>query len=320
MRKLPSSVVALVYFGTAVIAALLAVTRRGAAQTLSGTEVAAISDISALPGHEEEVRNAILAVRTATLLDPGCLYFFFDTEVDQPGRFVLYEVFRSDSALQRHGEAVATKVFLNELRGRVAGDKPTVTILHSVEGPVSATKPEEATNEDTATPRGIDHVGLTVPDVNAAADFLEKAFDARPIYDVLPEDATPIAGHETEVQLGLPPNAEIVHMRLMRIGKGPTLELFQLRNTPQQRAATLNDLGWTHVALYVDDIQKASARFEAAGGQLLSPPHSLAGVEAGAQNRGVYGRAPWGGLIELLTYPSGIKYPNPQNIRWTPQR
>jgi quinol monooxygenase YgiN/catechol 2,3-dioxygenase-like lactoylglutathione lyase family enzyme len=320
MRKLAVLGTSLIWANVAVIAALLAVSRRVSAQSLSGSEVAAISNITPLPGHEAEVRNAILAVRTQTLLDPGCLYFFLNTSADAPGTFVLYEVFRSQAAFDRHREAAATRRFVEELKGRVPGDQPVVTILHSSPGAVSAKKAEQTTSPDPATPRGIDHVGLTVPDVNAAADFLERAFDARPIYDVLPEGDKPMAGHETEVELGLPSGAEIVHMRLMRIGNGPTLELFQLRNTPQQRVAGLNDFGWTHVALYVDDIQKVSARFEAAGGQLLSPPHTLAGVEAGPKNRGVYGRAPWGGLIELVSYPSGIKYPNPQIARWTPQR
>lgn len=320
MRKLPIFATSLVWANVGFIAALLAVSRRVAAETLSGGEVAAISNITTLSGHEAEVRNAIFAVRKQTLLDPGCLYFFLNTSADTPGTFVLYEVFRSQAAFDRHREAAATKSFVEELMGRVAGDKPVVTILHSSPGAVVARKIDRTTSQDPATPRGIDHVGLTVRDVNAAADFLERAVDARPIYDVLPEGDKPMAGRETEIELGLPSGAEIVHMRLMRIGNGPTLELFQFRDTQQQHAAALDDFGWTHVALYVDDIQKAAARFEAEGGHLLSPPHSLAGIEAGAKNYGVYGRAPWGGLIELIAYPSGIRYPNPQITRWTPQR
>ena len=34
--------------------------------------------------------------------------------------------------------------------------------------------------------RGIDHVGITVPNVNEASDFLVKAFNAKILYDVQP--------------------------------------------------------------------------------------------------------------------------------------
>jgi catechol 2,3-dioxygenase-like lactoylglutathione lyase family enzyme len=211
------------------------------------------------------------------------------------------------------------------LQGKVQGDRPVVTLLRQSAGPVSASTAEAHSAPlsrerivDTSLPRGIDHIGVTVPDVNAASAFLEKAFGARAVYDVLPEGGTPMAGRETEKELGMPPGAKIVHMRLMQIGTGPTLELFQIEGAPQQQPAQLNDFGWTHIAVYVDDIHAAAQRFQEAGGTLLSPPHGLAGIESGAQNAGVYGRAPWGGLIELLTYASGIQYPDPSTTRWTP--
>jgi hypothetical protein len=62
----------------------------------------------------------------------------------------------------------------------------------------------------------------------------------------------------------------------------------------------------------------AAERFERAGGTLLSPPHGLAGVEDGPGNAGVYGRAPWGALIELITYPAGVDLPAGSPMRWTP--
>ncbi|WP_454622058.1 VOC family protein [Bradyrhizobium cenepequi] len=173
-------------------------------------------------------------------------------------------------------------------------------------------------SKDPTLPRGIDHVGLTVPDVDTAARFFEQAFDAHAVYDVQPKGATPIAGDMTERELGLPRGAKIVHMRLLRIGNGPCLELFRIEDAAQQKAAALSDLGWTHIALYVDDIDSVSRRFQEAGGILLSAPHGLAGAESGPANRGVYGRTPWGSLVELITYPSGIHYPDEAIKRWTP--
>jgi catechol 2,3-dioxygenase-like lactoylglutathione lyase family enzyme len=169
-----------------------------------------------------------------------------------------------------------------------------------------------------AHPRGIDHVGLTVPDLESASRFLEEALGAIPLYDVQALDAPPMAGSEAETQLGLPSGAKVVHMRLLRVGEGPSLELFQFADAPQRRAAALPDFGLQHFALYVDDIDEAAARFEAAGGELLSSRSALAGPEAAPRNRWLYGRAPWGSLIELITYPDGVRVPNPSPGRWTP--
>lgn len=276
-------------------------------------EIAAISEIKVLPGQDTAVQKAVADVRAMTLEDPGCLEFYASAKENDPSTIVLFEVFRSQTAFSRHGDAPATKQFLAALKGKVEGGAPFVTLLQR-----TASAQHMAASSDPARPRGIDHVGLTVPDVDAASLFFEQAFGARPIYDVQPKGTKPMEGQATERELGLPHGAKIVHMRLLRIGNGPSLELFRIDDALQHHAAALNDFGWTHVALYVDDIEQASKRFVEAGGTLLSDPHPLAGVEAGPANRGAYGRAPWGGLIELLTYPSGIKYPTPAVRRWTP--
>ncbi|SFU59985.1 Catechol 2,3-dioxygenase [Pustulibacterium marinum] len=166
--------------------------------------------------------------------------------------------------------------------------------------------------------RGIDHVGMTVPDVNAASAFFEKALNAKTLYDVLPQRDKPFSGAETEKQLGIPKDSKIIHMRLVQIGNGPTIELFQFADAPQQKTAGLNDYGLQHMAVYVDDIDAACKQFTSAGGELLSPPHGLANVEDGPRNKGVYGRAPWGTLIELITYPDGLK--DKSLHRWTPKK
>lgn len=167
--------------------------------------------------------------------------------------------------------------------------------------------------------RGIDHVGLTVPDLAAACRFFERAFDAELLYEVVTPSDPPLTGEEVAHQLGIHPEARIVHMCLLKLGEGPTLELFCVTHAAQREPATLQDFGLQHIALYVDDMARATQRFEEAGGALLSPPHPLANNEDKPGNLGVYGRAPWGMLIELLTYPGGIDYPaEAPDTRWTP--
>jgi catechol 2,3-dioxygenase-like lactoylglutathione lyase family enzyme len=130
----------------------------------------------------------------------------------------------------------------------------------------------------------------------------------------------PMAGREAEGELGLPSGAKIVHMRLLRVGEGPSLELFQIAGATQRGSSGLIDVGLQHFAIHVDDIDEAAARFEAAGGELLSSPNALIGPEAGPRNRWLYARTPWGSLVELITYPDGVKVPSASPGRWTPAR
>ena len=169
------------------------------------------------------------------------------------------------------------------------------------------------------TPRGIDHIGWTVPDIEAATQFLTAAFGAQVIYDSHPRTEPPQAGPAAERMLGLPPYGEVTQIRLLRLANGPSIELFAVARAPQQPPPALPDFGYTHFGLYVDDIAAAVQRFEAAGGQLLAPPHDLKGVEGGPGNQFAYGHTPWGTLIELLTYPAGVQNADPNVPRWTPK-
>lgn len=169
--------------------------------------------------------------------------------------------------------------------------------------------------------RGIDHIGMTVPSIEEATRFFKAAFEAQVSYDVQRPEQQPMEGEEVEQQLDLPSGRKIVHMRLLRLGNGPSIELFELAASPNQPAVGIADMGLHHFALYVDDIEEASERIQQAGGSLLSEPHPLAGVEDGEGNRGVYGKTPWGSLVELIVYPSGIDYPkDSEATRWTPDQ
>ncbi|QHT45481.1 VOC family protein [Bacillus sp. SB49] len=169
--------------------------------------------------------------------------------------------------------------------------------------------------------RGIDHIGMTVPSIEEATAFFQEAFGAEVSYDVQRPEQEPMAGDEVEKQLGLPEGTSIIHMRLLRIGDGPTLELFELGTEPDKEPLRISDIGIHHFAFYVDNIEQASERFEAAGGSLLSPPHSLDDEEDGPHNAGVYGKTPWGSLVELIKYPDGVDYPKGSEApRWTPPK
>ncbi|WP_455770529.1 VOC family protein, partial [Streptomyces diastaticus] len=121
------------------------------------------------------------------------------------------------------------------------------------------------------TVRGIDHVGVTVPDLEAATRFLVDALGAEVLYDTLPAGQGPVGGPETEQRLGVPPGTRQLAIRMMALPDGPGLELFAYE-PPGRSPALPSDLGWQHLALYVDDLDAARARAVAAGAPPPPPP------------------------------------------------
>lgn len=167
--------------------------------------------------------------------------------------------------------------------------------------------------------RGIDHVGVTVPDIEEATRFFIEAFDAQVMYSPLPKGSPPRYGAFMEQRLGVPQRTLQHSIRFLRLPNGPGLELFEFTNTTQRDPAVPTDFGWQHVAFYVDDIHAALARVVAAGGRALTEPNLLPGVEAGPNNWFVYARTPWDSTVELISYPDPQPYETITPLRrWRP--
>ncbi|MET9292798.1 VOC family protein [Streptomyces sp. NPDC003077] len=167
--------------------------------------------------------------------------------------------------------------------------------------------------------RGIDHVGVTVPDLDAATDFLVRALDAQVLYDTLPRGQGPKGGPETTARLGVPEGTEEVAIRMLRLPGGPGVELFEFRGPRQREPALPCDVGWQHLALYVDDVPAACAAVRAAGGTVLAEPQPLPGPESAPRNVFTYCRTPWGSTIELLSHPDPMPYEQRTELRrWRP--
>ncbi|MGC0364130.1 catechol 2,3-dioxygenase-like lactoylglutathione lyase family enzyme [Rhodococcus sp. 27YEA15] len=156
--------------------------------------------------------------------------------------------------------------------------------------------------------RGIDHIGLTVPDIEAATTFLVDALQATVLYDTYRKVQPPRDSERTHERLGIPDDMAQRAIRMLALPNGPGIELFEYQGPDQRPAAVPSDIGRQHVGIYVDDIDEALARFESAGGRRNSDPQDLQGAEGGAGNRFVYARTPWGSTIELITYPTPQPY------------
>jgi catechol 2,3-dioxygenase-like lactoylglutathione lyase family enzyme len=176
--------------------------------------------------------------------------------------------------------------------------------------------------------RGVDHLGITVPDVEAATEFFEAAFGAEVLYDLVVPDGNgvptmqplnaPGGSYDRVTAVGIKPDARVRRVRTLRLGNGPSLELFEFTGVEQHPAVTSSDFGLQHFAIYVDDLEAAAAAVERAGGILRTGPNAAPGWESDATSRFHYVQAPWGTSIELITYPDGQLHEKTGRARWRP--
>jgi glyoxylase I family protein len=165
--------------------------------------------------------------------------------------------------------------------------------------------------------RGLDHVGLTVPDLDQAVAYFSEVFGAvevlrHPGYAPRPETNRRNFDRDERV--------EVVGIAVLRLG-GTNLELLQYR-TPEPPGAwpATSSAGGHHVAFYVDDLDATCRALRDRGIEVLGDPLPFGGAEAGEQARFVYTRAPWGLFVELVTYPHGKAYEAVTNLRLAPPR
>lgn len=162
--------------------------------------------------------------------------------------------------------------------------------------------------------RGVDHVGLTVPDLEQAVTFFTDVLGARLIYRMGPfADAE---GTWFTDELGLDARARIPGMALMRCGSGANLELLEY-DAPEQRQQLprMSDWGGHHLAFYVEDIDAAVAALRVHGVPILGHLKPGLGPEAGEGTGWIFFQSPWGLPLELVSYPNGRAY---ESV--TPQR
>lgn len=164
--------------------------------------------------------------------------------------------------------------------------------------------------------RGTDHVGFTVPNLDAAEAFLVDVLGAVPVYTLGAKRSDD--DDWMSVQLGVHPHTAIREIRFYRLGNGSNLEVFQYDAADGQAPPPRNsDIGGHHLALYVDDMDAAVAHLRAHGVDVMGEPVASAGASAG--QRWVYFRAPWGMQFELVSFPGGKAYERDAPVRlWHP--
>ncbi len=118
---------------------------------------------------------------------------------------------------------------------------------------------------------GMDHVGITVPDLDEAVAWFEDVLGCSAPLTFGPfSDPT---GTFMQDLLGVHPRAVIEQITLVRCGNGPNVELFQYTSPDQDQTFRKNsDFGGKHIAFYVRHIDKAVAYMQSKGSRSCSAP------------------------------------------------
>ena len=160
--------------------------------------------------------------------------------------------------------------------------------------------------------RGGEHVGLTVPDLDAAESFLVDVLGAQLVFDGGREDGEDVM---TRV-LGAEPG-DSMRYKFFRLGYGLNLEVFEYDTKDRGRHPGNHQAGGHHIALYVDEIGPAVEHLRSHGVPVDNPEYITEGPAAGSH--WVYFKTPWGLQMELVSYPNGKAYEAGASVKlWNP--
>src|SRR5690625_4236067 len=133
--------------------------------------------------------------------------------------------------------------------------------------------------------------------------YRKNARERQVAYESQTLEDPPRGGSEVERFLGIPEDSKITRQRMIVIGNGPNIEMFQFENTSPSRPLDLEDYGYNHRSFYTDDIKAAFEKMKIAGGEQLSEIHENTRYEDTEGNGTDKYRTPWGSLIEIQTKP-----------------
>ena len=163
---------------------------------------------------------------------------------------------------------------------------------------------------------GTEHIGFTVPDVDAAVRFFVEVIGCTKAYEIGPFMAD---DDWMARQLGVHPRATLRKLVMLRCKTGPNFELFEYEVEGQVVTPPANsDVGGNHLGFYVQDIAAAVAYLKARG---VTVQGDVVTMQDGPSKglSWVYFLAPWGMQLELVSAPVGqaVTAQNPDAL-WSP--
>lgn len=152
---------------------------------------------------------------------------------------------------------------------------------------------------------GMDHVGITIPDLDEAVAFYSKLLGATEIFRLGPFDA-----RDFDVVDGIDWAQAHVNVKdgrftiaMLEYGNGSRLELFQYDRPADRRVVTPrnSDLGGHHIAFKVTDLDKVLELRDSFSLRFLAGPIEINEGPAAGQ-RIIYVLDPWDNQLELVEY------------------
>ncbi|MDO9600178.1 MAG: VOC family protein [Azoarcus sp.] len=165
--------------------------------------------------------------------------------------------------------------------------------------------------------RGIQHIGITVPNMKEAVAFFKDILACEPSFTF---GAFKFEDDWMARHLDVHPRAAISDFQMVRCGNGTNLEVFEYTAPDQNRRGPRNsDIGGHHLAFYVDDMDAAVAYLKGKGVRVLDTPSTFTeGPAAGLT--WVYFLSPWGLQLELVSAPKGMAHEKTlQRKLWDPR-
>ncbi len=140
----------------------------------------------------------------------------------------------------------------------------------------------------------LDHVGIVVPDLDAAVEWYTTHFSLQVAWREADTDVNDVA-------IGLPGEAVRLRGAVLYAG-GAYLELHQYLSPVGCASRRVSDLGIGHLAFFSHDIWADFERLTAAGVTFCSEPRL---IDSGGLTGHwwVYGEDPWGNVIQLCHHP-----------------
>ncbi|KAB1642318.1 VOC family protein [Gulosibacter chungangensis] len=156
------------------------------------------------------------------------------------------------------------------------------------------------------TARSVDHIGLTVPDLEEAVAFFTNYLGCQVVWEFGPYGND---GDMMRRQLNVHPEA-IARIAFLRMGPTLNLELFEYSAPDQVKQLPKNsDFGGSHLGIYVDDIEVAVEYLRTVPGVVLQDgPNLNTGDTDPAGLAFCYFLTPWGQQMELVSAPAGMGY------------
>ncbi|MBW3095687.1 VOC family protein [Pseudohoeflea coraliihabitans] len=152
---------------------------------------------------------------------------------------------------------------------------------------------------------GVEHIGFTVPDLDAAVAFFVDVLGCQKIYEVGPFQSD---GDWMQTHLGVDRRAVMKRLAFLRCGHGSNFEIFEYDAPDQARTPPANsDVGGHHLAFYALDFDTAYAALQDSGVSILGVPTYRADGPSGGQTW-VYFLTPWGMQCELVSFPGRKAY------------